>query len=139
MKKYLLLLFLITSSISFSQNNQNDCSFDYKIELKGKEANDNLSNPKEAFVTFDWDFTTLNLVNDKVTIEIVPILDCFNGEDANSFRDSVFINISEDELDKKGKKIFKHLDLKIKCFKYRVLISNSNCKETSDWKYYSYF
>lgn len=139
MKKYLLLLFLITSSVSFSQDNQNDCSFDYKIELKGKEANDNISNPKEAFVTFDWDFTTLNLVNDKVTIEIVPILDCFNGEGANSFRDSVFINISEDELDKKGKKIFKHLDLKIKCFKYRVLISNSNCKETSDWKYYSYF
>lgn len=139
MKKYLLLLFLITSSISFSQNNQNDCSFDYKIELKGKEANDNLSNPKEASVTFNWDFSALNFDSEKVTIEIIPILDCFNQAKASLFTASIFIKNSDTEFDKKGQKTFKHLELKAKCFKYRIIISNLSCKETSDWKYYSYF
>lgn len=139
MKRYLLLLFLIFSSISFSQNNQNDCSFDYKLELKGKEANDNLSSPKEAFVTFNWDFSTLNFDSEKVTIEIVPVLDCFNEDKATLFTDSFFIKSSDEDFQTKGQKQIKHLELKAKCFRYRVIISNSDCKETSDWKYYSYF
>ncbi len=139
MKKNLLLLLLVFSSLSFSQSNQNNCNFDFKLELIGQDADENLGNPKEAFVTFNWDFTTLNLVNDKVTIEIVPILDCFNGDKATLFTDSFFIKSSDEDFKTKGQKQIKHLELKAKCFRYRVIISDSDCKETSDWKYYSYF
>lgn len=139
MKKYLLLFFLTFGLTSFSQSNTNQCNFSFKLEVKGQDSNSNLANPKQAYATFEWDFTTLNLVSDKVTIEIVPILDCFNEDKATLFTDSFFIKNSDKDFQTKGQKQIKHLDLKAKCFRYRVIISNSNCKETSDWKYYSYF
>jgi len=137
MKKYLLLLILFLSFSVFSQEKTTNCKFEFDLKLKGSE--DNLANPKEASVDLNWDFSKLNLNKTKVTIEIVPVLDCFNDLNASNLKDVITVEVSSKEFKSKDSKNIKHLDLMAKCFKYRVVLASSDCNDTTDWKFYSYF
>lgn len=134
-KTYTIFLFLLTF-FAFSQEIKG-CKFDYKLNLIS--GGDNEINLTEAFVSLDWDFSKIKEKNASISIEIVPILDCFKDENAILFKDEILIKIDSKDFLKKDKKTLKHIDLMSKCFKYRVVINSNNCKEISDWKFYSYF
>lgn len=137
MKKYLLLLILFLSFSAFSQEKTSNCKFEFDLKLKGNE--DNLANPKEASVDLNWDFSKLNLKKAKVSIELVPVLDCHKKDNASNLKDTIYIEVNSKEFKRKDTKKIKHLDLMAKCFKYRVVITSSDCNYTTDWKFYSYF
>lgn len=137
MKKYLLLLFLITSSISFSQTAISKTKFDYVLNLT-KKVND-INDAINASVTLEWDFSKINLNSTEVKIEIVPNLDCFNQSGVSQLREPLFLNIDSKEFKSKDFKILKHIDIKAKCFKYRVHITSDTSKETSEWNDYLFF
>ncbi|MFD2892824.1 hypothetical protein ACFS5J_12460 [Flavobacterium chuncheonense] len=134
-KKYFLTLFFLGISLfGFSQSKSLNCKFDYTIKLveSGKEVS-----IVDKYAVLSWDFSKLNMTKANVQIEVVPILDCFNGETAREFKESILISSSDKNFKTKNSITLKHIEMMAKCFKYRVRIV-SNCEEISDWKYFSY-
>lgn len=134
MKKILLLAMFLLSFFSNGQESNLDCVFVYELKasIEGTTFLD-------TSVKFDWDFSKLDIKEDEVTIEIIPILDCFNNDSASDFRETIFIKSNEKGFKTKGSKSIKHLDMMAKCFKYRMQIVNSDCVETSEWEFVSFF
>lgn len=83
-----------------------------------------------------WDFSQLDMNNTDVTIEVVTILDCFNGEQASQFKDQ-FAVLSKDNFTLQGNKQLVHLELMAKCFKWRLVAKKSETS-VSDWFYFSF-
>ncbi|AWM12613.1 hypothetical protein DI487_01160 [Flavobacterium sediminis] len=137
MKKiFFILLFLIGLYSGFSQSKTNKCKFNFSFEVLNSKEN---MSPKDEYVSLNWDFSKLNLKKDLVEIEIVPILDCFNGLDATDLRDVVTIKSTDKDFKSTEERKIRHLELMSKCFKYRLIVRNNNCSETSEWKYFSFF
>lgn len=137
MKKCLLTMFFVLSAFLIeAQTTKNNCEFNYQIDVLPAQS-DVLSSLQEGQMS--WDFSKIKLNKDSViTIEVLPIFDCFNGQNASDFKEIIIIKSSDSKFKSKGGYLFKHLDLMSKCFKWRVLIKSSNCEEISDWKYYSF-
>lgn len=133
MKKYLLLLFLITSSISFSQ--ENECEFSYNITFEFGTP----EKPWDAFAKLSYDFSKLNLRKDNVQIEVVGILDCWNNLKGSQLRETVIVLDSKSKnFRNRGVLSLRHNDLRSKCFKYRVVVKNNKCEKVSDWNFVTY-
>ena len=134
-KKYFLTLFFLGICLfGFSQSKSSNCHFDYAIKLveSGKEVS-----IVDKYAVLSWDFSKLNMAKTSIQIEVVPILDCFNNDNAKEFKESILISSSDKNFKTKSSITLKHIDMMAKCFKYRVKIV-SNCEEISDWKYFSY-
>ena len=69
-------------------------------------------------------FSSLDVRGKEITIEVVSILDCFNGENASDFK-SQFSVLNKDNFSIKGSYQLIHLDLMAKCFKWRVVVSEN--------------
>jgi len=83
-----------------------------------------------------WDFTSVVLANTDVSIEVVTIYDCFNGEQASKFKDQ-FTILSKENFSLKGSAQLNHLELMAKCLKWRVVAKGSETL-VSDWFYISF-
>jgi len=137
MKKYFLTMFFVLSAfLSNAQEQNSNCDFNYQINISPAKS-DLLESLQEA--QMKWDFSKLKLNKDiSVTIEVVPILDCFNNESATDFKETIFISSSQPEFKNKGSFLFKLDDMMSKCFKWRVIVKSKSCTETSNWKHFSY-
>lgn len=135
MKKILLLSFVLLFQLSFSQTNLETNSSVFKaIKIEKIEDNkfDFINNAK-----ISWDFSSSNLNGKQVSIEVVTIYDCFNGENASDFK-SQFSILNKDNFTVKGNYQLIHLELMAKCFKWRVVVNSTNEVQTSDWYYFSF-
>ena len=135
MKKVLLFGFFLFLQYGFSQTmlDKNDAVFKgVKIESLQDPKFDLINNAK-----ISWDFSTLDLRNKNVSIEVVTIYDCFNGENASDFKETIQV-LNKENFVKKGSRDLIHIELMAKCFKWRLVLVENNQTKVSDWSYFSF-
>ena len=135
MKKVLLFGIFLFFQYGFSQTmlDKNDAIF------KGVKI-ENLQDPKLDFINnakISWDFSTLDLSNKNISIEVITIYDCFNGENASDFKETIQV-LNKENFVKKGSRDLIHIELMAKCFKWRLVLVENNQTKVSDWSYFSF-
>ncbi len=134
MKKIFLLAVLCFVSFVKAQNKiETDSPLLKSIKVE------QLQDAKFDFIknaSIAWDFSELELNTNDLSIEVVTIYDCFNGEQASQFKDQ-FTILSKENFSLKGSKQLNHLELMAKCFKWR-LVANGTETRVSDWFYFSF-
>ena len=135
MKKVLLFGVFLFLQYGFSQTmlDKNDAVF------KGVKI-ESLQDPKLDFINnakISWDFSTLDLRNKNVFIEVVTIYDCFNGENASDFKETIQV-LNKENFVKKGSRDLIHIELMAKCFKWRLVLVENNQTKVSNWSYFSF-
>lgn len=134
MKKIFLLAIFYFVSSGYAQNRiENNSPLLKKIKV------DNVQDTNFNFVqnaSISWDFSGQELSNTDLSIEVVTILDCFNGEQASEFKDQ-FTVLSKEGFSLIGNTQLNHLELMAKCFKWR-LVSKTSETAVSDWFYFSF-
>lgn len=135
MKKVLLFGIFLFFQYGFSQT-----MLDKKdAVIKGVKI-ENLQDPKFDYINnakISWDFSTLDLSNKNVSIEVVTIYDCFNGENASDFKETISV-LNKENFTKQGSRDLIHVELMAKCFKWRLVLVENNQTKVSDWSYFSF-
>jgi hypothetical protein len=131
---FISFFFIINNTVLAQENNP--CEFIYDISTK--KCSSDVSN-KDKFVSFDWDFSKIDFSKNKVEVEIIPILDCFNAINALNLKEVYYLIDGNNKFSSKGSYTLRHIDLAAKCFKWRVKITYSSCEFISDWNFYSFF
>jgi hypothetical protein len=136
MKKLLLLIcyVFVTNSIYSQTKLKADSQFIKSVSIQ-KVDDQNLGSVNNA--NFVWDFSNLNLDRKQVSIEVVTILDCFNGESASNFKDNFSI-LNKDNFVSKGNYQINHLEVMAKCLKWRIVVIENNQEQLSDWSYFMF-
>ncbi len=133
MKKILLLSVMLLFHFGFSQS-----KIDSKSPILKAIKIENVQDSKLDFIQnakISWDFSNLNKNN--ISIEVVTIYDCFNGENASDFKETIKI-LNKDNFTTKGSRDLIHLQVGAKCFKWRVVVLENNETEVSNWFYFSF-
>lgn len=135
MKKVLLFGFFLFLQYGFSQTmlDKNDAVF------KGVKI-ESLQDPKLDFINnakISWDFSGIDLAKKNVSIEVITIYDCFNGENASDFKETISV-LSKENFVKNGSRELIHVELMAKCFKWRLVLVENNQTKVSDWSYISF-
>ena len=106
MKKTLLLVVLCFVSFVKAQNKiETDSPLLKSIKVE------QLQDAKFDFIknaSIAWDFSELELNTNDLSIEVVTIYDCFNGEQASQFKDQ-FTILSKENFSLKGSTQLNHL------------------------------
>jgi hypothetical protein len=136
MKKILLLIAFFFQIHMIAQDKSGNCKFDYQVSLKNILEDETKRIYKSQIF---WDFSKLNNKID-CTIEIVPIRDCINGEDAIKFKETILFSTKDKNFKDKDSKEIRIADFMTKCFKWRVIVVDpkTKCEEITDWKYNSF-
>ena len=135
MKKLLLFSIMLLFHFGFSQSKIDDKS----PILKAIKV-DNVQDSKLSFINnakISWDFSTLNLNKKNVSIEVVTIYDCFNGENASDFKETISV-LNKENFTKQGSRDLIHVELMAKCFKWRLVLVENNQTKVSGWSYFSF-
>ena len=135
MKKVLLFGIFLFFQYGFSQTmlDKNDAVF------KGVKI-ESLQDPKFDFINnakISWDFSGIDLAKKNVSIEVVTIYDCFNGESASDFKETISV-LNKENFTKQGSRDLIHVELMAKCFKWRLVLVENNQTKVSDWSYFSF-
>lgn len=135
MKKVLLFGIFLFFQYGFSQTmlDKNDAIF------KGVKI-ENLQDPKLDFINnakISWNFSTLDLTNKTVSIEVVTIYDCFNGESASDFKETISV-LNKENFTNQGSRDLIHVELMAKCLKWRLVLVENNQTKVSGWSYFSF-
>ena len=135
MKKVLLFGIFLFFQYGFAQT-----MLDKKdAVIKGVKI-ENLQDPKFDFINnakISWDFSTLDLSNKNVSIEVVTIYDCFNGENASDFKETISV-LNKENFTKQGSRDLIHVELMAKCLKWRLVLVENNQTKVSGWSYFSF-
>ena len=135
MKKVLLFGFFLFLQYGFSQTmlDKNDAVFKgVKIVSLQDPKFDLINNAK-----ISWDFSGIDLAKKNVSIEVITIYDCFNGENASDFKETISV-LSKENFVKNGSRDLIHVELMAKCFKWRLVLVENNQTKVSDWSYFSF-
>ena len=135
MKKVLLFGVFLFLQYGFSQTmlDKNDAVFKgFKIESLQDPKFDLINNAK-----ISWDFSGIDLAKKNVSIEVITIYDCFNGENASDFKETISV-LSKENFVKNGSRDLIHVELMAKCFKWRLVLVENNQTKVSDWSYISF-
>lgn len=135
MKKILQFAILLVAFSSHSQEKLDNNSIyvkAVKVEKIPEVKVESINNAK-----ISWDFSSVDLQGKQVSIEVISIYDCFNGESATDFK-SQFSILSKDNFSVKGSHQLDHLELEAKCFKFRIIVKESNKEQASDWSYFMF-
>ena len=135
MKKVLLFGIFLFFQYGFSQTmlDKKDAVF------KGVKI-ESLQDPKLDFINnakISWDFSGIDLAKKNVSIEVITIYDCFNGENASDFKETISV-LSKENFVKNGSRELIHVELMAKCFKWRLVLVENNQTKVSDWSYFSF-
>ncbi|NMH26682.1 hypothetical protein [Flavobacterium silvaticum] len=123
-------ILFITGSLCFGQTS-NPCNLQYKIKaINGDEA----SNARRS-VKLDWDFTAALASGASVKIEIVPVKDCWETDNATQFRETAFYPITQENAVSSAS--YTIANFRTKCFKWRVVLDVATCHEESAWTFQS--
>ena len=135
MKKVLLFGIFLFFQYGFAQT-----MLDKKdAVIKGVKI-ESLQDPKFDFINnakISWDFSSLDLTNKTVSIEVVTIYDCFNGENASDFKETISV-LNKENFTKQGSRDLFHVELMAKCLKWRLVLVENNQTKVSDWSYFSF-
>ena len=135
MKKVLLFGIFLFFQYGFAQT-----MLDKKdAVIKGVKI-ESLQDPKLDFINnakISWDFSSLDLTNKTVSIEVVTIYDCFNGENASDFKETISV-LNKENFTKQGSRDLIHVELMAKCLKWRLVLVENNQTKVSGWSYFSF-
>ena len=135
MKKVLLFGIFLFFQYGFAQT-----MLDKKdAVIKGVKI-ESLQDPKFDLINnakISWDFSGIDLAKKNVSIEVITIYDCFNGENASDFKETISV-LSKENFVKKGSRDLIHIELMAKCFKWRLVLVENNQTKVSDWSYFSF-
>ena len=135
MKKVLLFGIFLFFQYGFAQT-----MLDKKdAVIKGVKI-ESLQDPKLDFINnakISWDFSSLDLTNKSISIEVVTIYDCFNGENASDFKETISV-LNKENFIKQGSRDLIHVELMAKCLKWRLVLVENNQTKVSDWSYFSF-
>lgn len=134
MKKVFLLALFLVGSLALSQSKLDKNSPMLKAINVEKTPDSQFNFIQNALIS--WDFSTFDLTSTEFSIEVVTILDCFNGEQASQFKQE-FSLLSKNNFSLKGKTQLIHTELMAKCFKWRLVVKGSDTA-VSDWFYFSF-
>lgn len=133
--KKIISLFLILFFNTVSSQLLTDKDKDFLNAIKVTKTVD--SDLKMLFqATLSWDFESLNKESKKPSIEIVSLYDCFHEINGNQIAKTQFLANEPNQA--KGSVTFKHLEMKTKCFKWRLVITENNEVKTSEWFFFSF-
>jgi hypothetical protein len=130
---FLITIFCFVSAVQAQNRIENDSPLlkSIKVEQLQDAKFDYIQNASIA-----WDFSEFELNTTDISIEVVTILDCFNGAQASKFKDQ-FTILSKENFSVKGSVQLIHLELMAKCFKLRLVTKGSETS-VSDWFYFSF-
>ena len=130
---FLITIFCFVSAVQAQNRIENDSPLlkSLKVEQLQDAKFDFIKNASIA-----WDFSELELNTTDISIEVVTILDCFNGAQAARFKDQ-FTILSKENFSIKGGAQLNHLELMAKCLKWRLVAKGSETS-VSEWFYFSF-
>jgi hypothetical protein len=130
---FLITIFCFVSAVQAQNRIENDSPLlkSLKVEQLQDAKFDFIKNASIA-----WDFSELELNTTDISIEVVTILDCFNGEQASQFKDQ-FTILSKENFSLKGSTQLFHIELMAKCLKWRLVVKGTETS-VSDWFYFSF-
>lgn len=135
MKKVLLFGIFLFFQFGFSQTNLNANDALLKGVKLEKFPDSKLNYIDNAKIS--WDFSNIDITNKKVSIEVVTIYDCFNGENASDFKETISV-LNKENFIKQGSRDLIHVELMAKCLKWRLVLVENNQTKVSDWSYFSF-
>ena len=135
MKRIIILTLMLVFNFGFSQSRLEKESPFFKNIKTELTADSQVSFVNNA--TLSWDYSTLDLSNISVAIEVVTIYDCFNGAQATDFKQQ-FKVLSSENFSVKGSHQLIHTDLLAKCFNWRAVVTTGSDTQVSDWVYISF-
>ena len=130
---FLLTIFCFVTAVQAQNRLENDSPLLKRIKVE------QLQDAKFDFIknaSIAWDFSELELNTTDISIEVVTILDCFNGEQASEFKDQ-FTILSKENFSLKGSTQLIHIELMAKCLKWRLVVKGTETS-VSDWFYFSF-
>ena len=132
LKKCLVSALLLVAGISgMAQTATSDCKNVFSISSKeNAEAEAYLSS-----ASIEYDFAAITDPSAKISIEIVPIRDCWEAVNGTQLLPVKVIGIASSAL--KGSTSVKLNEITAKCFKYRVVIDRTDCRQETEWKFQS--
>jgi hypothetical protein len=135
---YLVLVFICYPV--YGQNttlDTNSCVENYILEGK---TNPKQNHPRNE-VTISWDFSrTINKDELEVTLKVQPLNACWKhleGTNRSDIKIFKILNFSKKAI---GSQKIGYMDLNAKCFKWQVVIldSNTNCETITEWQFLSF-
>ena len=137
MKKNYIKLFvlLVLFNFSFAQTKPKFTLDSFKINLIESSPSTSYS---ETYANLKWDS---NLVNkntslNKIYLEIVPILDCWNNLDAKDLKKTIFIDLKNESAKQLSNYMITHKGLVSKCFKWRIRFVGKQGNQMTSWNYH---
>jgi len=136
MKKIVLIIAFIFFGVVNAQGVSKECEFSYKTYSRNSIEDQSRNIYKSVLI---WDFSKLGKSVD-CKIEIVPIRDCFNHENAVKFKETVILSSKDKNFKLKDTKEFGISSYMTKCFKWRIILvdTKTSCEKITDWRFVSF-
>lgn len=130
-----LLIILLICNFTYSQTKTKFTLESFKINLTESSAS---AAYIDTYANIKWDS---NLVNNdislnKIYLEIVPIMDCFNSLDAKDLKKTIFVELKSESAKKIGNHMITHKNLLSKCFKWRIRFVGKQGNQMTSWNYH---
>ena len=130
-----LLILLVLCNFSFAQTKSKFTLDSFKINLIESSPSTSYS---ETYANLKWDS---NLVNkdtslNKIYLEIVPIMDCWNNLDAKDLKKTIFIDLKNESAKQLSNYMITHKGLVSKCFKWRIRFVGKQGNQMTSWNYH---
>jgi hypothetical protein len=135
-KNYIkLLILLVLCNFSYAQTKSKFNLENFKINLVESSPSTSYSN---TFAKLNWDH---NLVNkntslNKIYLEIVPIMDCWNNLNAKDLKKTIFVELKSESAKNISNYMITHKDLASKCFKWRIRFVSKQENQMTSWNYH---
>lgn len=131
MKKYLLLLFFSFGFIGFSQEEIKPHDLLKYIKITDMGQTDGMYAKNIV-----WDYSKIKSKK-PIVLEILPIKDCFNAENASRFKEIIKITIDGKQYNYKDNYVANANTIYAKCFKWRIVLFKNGKESYSFWQYSS--
>lgn len=131
LRKFILTVFCVSIGAMAQAQTSSDCHHKFTASSKmGEEASPRL---KSAIV--EYDFSELSGKGAVISLEVIPIMDCWNEVGGEQLKDKNVIRVEESGL--KGSATFRVVEMAAKCFKWRFVIDAEGCHEETAWTFQS--
>lgn len=129
LRKIVFTLICLSLSVVSRSQGRSDCHNEFTTSAVA-------GNEEAVFtrsVTITYDFSSVSGKNAKISLEVVPVKDCWNEAGSKRFGEAKIFELEETAF--KGSRQLTHGALKAKCFKWRFVIDRPGCREETPWTF----
>jgi hypothetical protein len=130
-----IVMLLVLCNFSYAQTKSKFTLDSFKINLTESSTS---TSYLETYANLKWNS---NLVNkdtslNKIYLEIVPIMDCWNNVNAKDLKKTIFVDLKNESAKKLNNYMITHKNLASKCFKWRIRFVSNKGNQMTDWNYH---